>query len=241
MHAIALTGLKFSGKGTTAKVAAEEFGYRVYRTRDQILADAADYGITKPSKDISIPEMQFIGNEGRKRGGNGYWAERLYESAQARGVEWFMMDGVRHVAEIDALARKTRATGSSFAVIGVEAWFMTRLGRVPLRNDEGDAQLRDVGDVDGTEALRRAVEKFSRMDDRDRGIGEPWHGQQVDACMAYARGAADTTAEYGYCDMDGGNCHGYLLRNDSTLEDYTASVRHALTEFAAIVAHVPQV
>jgi dephospho-CoA kinase len=222
---IALTGLKFAGKGTFASIAASEFGCSVYRTRDQILVDAPDYGILKPRAEISIAEMQRIGNEGRAKGGNGYWADRLFESARRQGVRRFIMDGVRHPDEIESLYGCAEDLDWAFATVAVEAPTLTRFLRVGGRNDEGDAQLRAVNEEDPVEELRRRFAKFLAMDDRDRGIGEPWHGQQVDACMAEARYDADR-----YRQEPTPSCIGFVLRNDGALDAFQTAARAALAE-----------
>jgi dephospho-CoA kinase len=205
---IALVGLKFSGKGTLAAYLAKHFGFTIFRTRDCILADAGDYGIVKPREEVSIPEMQFIGNAGREKGGNGYWALRQYEKACAQGVERFLMDGVRHPDEIKVLREvAVRTPGTIFVAIGIEASFMNRFARLAGRNDEGDAKLRDAD-------FRLAVAKFSAMDDRDRGIGEPWHGQQVDATLSVVRHMAQQMNPR----QPGGM--GRVYGNNGTLDDY---------------------
>ncbi len=221
MIIIALTGLKFAGKGTFASIAAAEFGYEVFRTRDQILADAADYGIIKPRSEISIKEMQTIGNSGRAKGGSGYWAERLFDAAQRRGVSRFIMDGVRHPTEIHTLLVRATGSGGRFACVGVEAPTFMRFGRTAGRNEEGDADMRDI-------------EAFLTMDDADRGIGQPWSGQQVDACMSAARALADRTPAIIDEGLWGNRAmtreQGYILRNDKTLESYQDAARNVLAQ-----------
>jgi dephospho-CoA kinase len=217
---VALTGQKFAGKGTFAGIAAKEHGFSVYRTRDQILADAAEYGIVKPRAEISIAEMQMIGNAGRAKGGNGYWAERLFDAARTRGARRFLMDGVRHPDEITALAGKAKASGGIFFVIAVEASAYVRFGRTSGRDDEGDAAMRDI-------------KAFLDMDDADRGIGQPWSGQQVDACMAYARELAARQPYIATVEDMANDCpwprnNAFVLRNEGSLEHYQGDIRHRL-------------
>lgn len=226
---IALTGLKFAGKGTFAEIAAKEFGYGVRRTRHQIMADAAYYGFTKPPAELTIAEMQEIGNAGRVKGGNGYWAKRLYEKAASEGVTRFIMDGVRHPDEGEALLEAVSEHGGLHAEVAIEASFETRFGRMLSRNEEGDAQLRQAAADDPVERLRKQVAAFSAMDDRDRGIGEPWHGQQVDACIAEVRHMAYITSAY----RDSADMPiyvAYVLNNDGSKDAFEDAVRACLRD-----------
>lgn len=158
---ISLSGLKAAGKDELCKRLAAS-GYQTLRLSDPIRAEAVRRGFVQ----YTTEQLQDIGDEGRRLGGAGHWASKALELAKERGHRRLIINGVRNPGEIEALRREA---GSRCTLVGVVAPIMIRYGRA-----SGRGQVED----------RYDLEKFVLMDDRDRGIGQPPDGQQVDACIA---------------------------------------------------------
>lgn len=155
---VGVTGYKAAGKDVFCEL-LEERGFKVYRLSDPIRLEAERRGIPQPT----VAQLQDIGNEGRRSGGPGYWAERLLEMAREGGYRLVAVNGIRNPGEIVAL-RSER-----LELVGVVAPIMDRAARFLNRERVGDPPT---------------LEGFLRADDRDRGVGEPPDGQQVDRCLA---------------------------------------------------------
>lgn len=155
---VGVTGYKAAGKDVFCEL-LEERGFKVYRLSDPIRVEAARRGIAQPT----VAQLQDIGNDGRRKGGPGYWAERLLDMARDGGYRLVAVNGIRNPGEIDALRRE------HFELVGVVAPIMDRAARAMNRERIGDPMT---------------LEEFLRADDRDRGVGEPPDGQQVERCLA---------------------------------------------------------
>lgn len=158
---ISLSGLKAAGKDELCKRLAAQ-GYASLRLSDPIRAEAVRRGFAQ----YTTAQLQDIGDEGRRLGGPGFWAAKAIELAKERGLAKVIINGVRNPGEIEAL--RTAAEGRC-TLVGVVAPLLVRFGRVA-----GRGQVED----------RYKLEEFVAMDDRDRGIGSPPDGQQVDRCLA---------------------------------------------------------
>lgn len=160
--ALGVVGYKAAGKDTVCDLLKKR-GFGVFRTSDAIRADLAAMGNTSPT----TPELIAKGNEGRASSGDyGYWMRRLAEMARSSGADRVVFNGIRHPEEVDALEE---IYGERFAMIGIVAPASERARRFMSRGQAGDP----------TE-----FEAFLRIDDTDRGVGEPYHGQQVDRALA---------------------------------------------------------
>lgn len=155
---IGVTGLKAAGKDVFCERLALH-GFWALRLSDPIRIEAANRGIKEPT----VAQLQDIGNEGRSKGGPGYWVERLLDMARERGHALVAVNGIRNPGEIEVLRKE------NFVLIGVVAPIMTRAARFLNRERMGDPPT---------------LEGFLQADDRDRGVGEPPDGQQVDRCLA---------------------------------------------------------
>ncbi|HSD12620.1 MAG TPA: hypothetical protein VLC10_03610, partial [Patescibacteria group bacterium] len=143
--------------------------------------------------------LMDIGDEGRRTGGAGHWAAMALELAKERGMRKLVINGVRNPGEVQALQR---GAGYRCTLVGIVAPVSVRYGRAA-----GRGQVEDKYDL----------QKFLEMDDRDRGIGQPEDGQQVDRCLALVP-------------------HANVYNNAGTLEDYHAwidALRVRLEEAAA--------
>jgi dephospho-CoA kinase len=159
---IGITGLKAGGKDELSRV-LREYGYNVRRVSDAVRDECAKRGIDNPS----IEQLMEVGNWGREHSGdNGYWAGRLLEMLSMDGNPHVAINGIRNPGEIETLRR---LAGPAFVLVGITAPTWIRYKRAMKRKQGGDHD---------------ELEGFLRMDDRDRGIGEPPEGQQVDRCLA---------------------------------------------------------
>lgn len=181
VRVIALVGHKAAGKDELCRRLAEA-GYGSLRLSDPIRAEAERRGF----KNYTVQQLMDIGNEGRAKGGPGYWATKALELAAERGIVKLVVNGVRNPGEVESLSRGSPRGG--FSLAGVTAPILVRFARVSKRG-----QVED----------RAELEQFLVMDDRDRGVGEPSDGQQVDRCMAMVP-------------------HGNVYNNAGTLEEYHA-------------------
>ncbi|MEA3249168.1 MAG: hypothetical protein U9Q03_02320 [Patescibacteria group bacterium] len=157
---IGVTGLLAAGKDVLTDRLIE-LGFGVKRTSDPIRTVAADRDIAEPTRE----QLQDIGNWGRTQG-LGFWALEAARLLSKEGHTRVAINGLRHSGEVEALRKEF---GDRFVLVGIEAPTMVRFRRVAGRNRTGDSM-----DIEG----------FLKMDDRDRGIGEPWDGQRVDLAMA---------------------------------------------------------
>jgi len=180
---IGVTGLLAAGKDVLTD-RLQELGFGVRRTSDPIRQAAASLGIEHPTRE----QLQDLGNRGRKMGGLGNWALKAAEMLAADGYDRVAINGLRHSGEVEALRQRY---GERFVLVGIEAPTWLRFQRIIGRNRTGDSL-----DIEG----------FLKMDDRDRGIGEPWDGQRVDLAMACV------PQENRFC-------------NDGTLEAYHAWIQ----------------
>jgi dephospho-CoA kinase len=158
---VAVIGLKGAGKDVLCQRLAEK-GFATYRFSDPIRAEAVRRGIP----DYTVAQLQDIGDEGRRAGGTGHWARKLLELARENGHRTITVNGSRNPGEIEALRAEA---GNRCVLVGIVAPWHIRFARIAKRG-----QIED----------RAELESFLAMDDRDRGIGQPPEGQQVDRCLA---------------------------------------------------------
>lgn len=197
-----LTGLKAGGKDTFADYMRDNHGFRVLRVSDAVRAEAREQdGLDDPTTD----QLQDVGNRGRERGGDGYWAKRLLKMAEEEGVGMLVVNGIRHPEEFDELLRYASAhSHTEFYGVAVTAPTWARYKRLTSR-----------GKVDDDYIV--SPEDFLKMDDRDRGVGEPAGGQQVDACVGWVRFAGFGVRFRVHA--AGGGC--FVCHNNGTLEQFT--------------------
>jgi dephospho-CoA kinase len=169
---IGLTGEKGAGKGTIAKRLTERYGFRAYRTRDAIIKECMFRGIVEPT----VATLQTVANEIRLSSGDTCcWMRRLLKQAGQDGVDRVILDGIRHPGEITGLQDEL---GSRFTIVGITAPVEIRMARYLSRGDVGDALT-----AGGTMTADEARQRFIEMDQRDKGVGEPAHGQQSAAAL----------------------------------------------------------
>ncbi|KPJ85703.1 hypothetical protein AMJ57_02030 [Parcubacteria bacterium SG8_24] len=158
---LGLTGLKAAGKDELGRYLADR-GFVMKRCSDAIREEARRRGLEDPT----VEQLQDIGDEGRQRFGEGSWAVELLKMFRQEGVRKAIINGIRNPGEIRALQRHL---GDRFVLLGVVAPIGTRAQRFLKRGQAGDPS---------------EMASFLQVDDRDRGIGQPPDGQQVDRCLA---------------------------------------------------------
>ena len=159
---VGITGLKAAGKDEISRYLTE-LGFANRSCGDEIRAQLKRDGIATPTVDQQIE----LGNRGRLDNDDlGYWAKRVAATLRTMGSELCCVNGLRHPAEHDALKAEF---GDRFVLIGVVAPTAVRASRLLSRGRPGDP---------------KTIEEFLALDDKDRGIGQPWHGQQVDRTLA---------------------------------------------------------
>ena len=184
---LGLTGTICSGKSEIASYLKEK-GFKYLTLSDLIREEAK-----KRNMPIEREILQDIGNELRKEQGNGYWAGIAKERIDPK-QKW-VIDGIRNTGEIDEL-RKLQ----NFFLIGVDAPREVRIIRIEKRKRVIDGRIYSDPD---------SKEEFKKVESRDRGLGEPEHGQQVLNCLKKAD---------------------FLVMNDTTISKLQEKIEEILTK-----------
>jgi len=191
---VGLVGLKASGKDVCSGILANH-GCAEWRISDPIRAEAAR---RNGSTAYTMSQLMDIGNEFRAKGGPGYPAQLMLEMAHAKGDRKVVVNGLRNPGEIWKLRE---IVGHRLYLIGITAPIMVRFARASARHQPEDPLT---------------LEQFLQNDDRDRGIGEPPHGQHVDRTLAMV---AEVDPEAIYC-------------NQGTLADYHNWINAFVTRYS---------
>ena len=158
---IGLTGKNAAGKGELAKHLQSK-GFVYFSLSDALREEATKRGLGH-SRDILIN----LGNELRKKFGNGILAKKINEKInkeQAAGKKNFVVDSIRNPGEIQEL-RKNKG----FLLVGVVTDEKIRFQRLLKRRRIGDAAT---------------FEEFKRQEDREN--NDEASGQQLDKCLELA-------------------------------------------------------
>src|SRR3989339_1464838 len=196
---IGLTGTMGSGKGELVKL-LQQRGYTYTSLSDAVRAEATRRGLEHTRE-----HLQNTGNQLREEGGAGILGKKIRETIEAEiarrsasedggglahrspanaGRRW-VIDGIRNPVEWEELKKLP-----GFHMLGVTASPETIVERVQKRNREGSPLSRE-------EVLAKLK--------RERGIGEPPEGQQVQRCLDHAD---------------------YLIVNEGTLQDLETKLKH---------------
>ena len=162
MKVVGLTGTLGSGKNTV-----KHFILRKFNCYHVTLSDIIRAEIEKKRGMLNRLTLQDIGNNMRKKYGNHILALLAIEYLP-RDKEMIIVDGIRNPGEAEYLKKKF---GGDFKLIAIDAQTETRFERIKRRNDSKDPTT---------------LEEFIELDKRDKGDGEPAHGQQVAACIRMA-------------------------------------------------------
>jgi len=162
MKVVGLTGTMGSGKQTVMNIMLKKVSaYHV------TLSDVIRGEIEKKHGYLNRTTLQDMGNEMRQKYGSHILALLAVEYLP-RDKEMIIVDGLRHPHEVEYLKQKF---GSAFHMIAVDAPLEVRFERVQKRADMKDP---------------RALDSFKEADKRDKGEGEPPHGQHVAECVKMA-------------------------------------------------------
>jgi dephospho-CoA kinase len=159
---IAVIGYKAAGKDTLCEYLVSKHGFVMERTSDHIREEAKKRGISAPT----TKDLQDVGDSLRKESTDpGCWMRRMIEHAGSVKAKKVLMNGIRNPAEIPVLQE---LAGEALILVGVVATTVVRAKRFMAKFPK-DAPTLDY---------------FLLMDDRDRGVGQPSYGQQVDRTLA---------------------------------------------------------
>ena len=155
---IGLTGKNAAGKGELAKHIQSK-GFAYFSLSDALREEATKRGLGH-SRDTLIN----LGNEMRKKFGNGILAKRISEKIKKSAKKDFVIDSIRNPGEIKEL-RKNKG----FLLIGVVTGQKIRFQRLLKRRRIGDAAT---------------FEEFRKQEDREN--NDEASGQQLDKCLELA-------------------------------------------------------
>lgn len=130
--------------------------------------------------------LQDMGNNLREKFGDDILVKRTEELFDG-SEEKIVIDGIRNAGEIAHLRKKYNTI-----IIGVDA---------PSKKRREFSRKRSA------DADPKTGEEFERVEQRDRGIGENSHGQQVKICLALSD---------------------IVIKNDSTEEEFIKKIREML-------------
>lgn len=160
---LGIVGTLASGRSLLAEHLARVHGFVHLSLSTQLYAEARQRG-RRPT----LAAMQELGNALRHANGSSVLADRLRGDIQElQRVSNLVITGIKNVAEVEALKR-----WSNFRLIAVDAPVERRYGWYLDANRLTEPDLSPAA--------------FAEFDRRDRGVGEPPWGQQVDACMRLA-------------------------------------------------------
>lgn len=162
MKVIGITGTMGSGKNTVKKILLSKFN-----TYHVTLSDVIRGEVERKKGSLTREKMQNMGNEMREKYGDHILAKLAIEYLP-RDKEMIVVDGLRSPGEVEYLKHEF---GNNFVLLAVDAPMETRFERVQKRNDQKDP---------------KTMEEFKEADNRDRGQGEPTHGQRVKDCVQMA-------------------------------------------------------
>lgn len=176
---IGLTGYMGSGKGELVKL-LQKRGYTYISLSDAVREEA-----TKQGLDHTREHLQKVGNQLRDTHGAGVLGKKIRETVEREMARRWVIDGIRNPGEWEELRQLP-----DFEMIGVTASPDTIVERITRRNREGTPLSRE--------------EVLAKLN-RERGIGEPPEGQQVQRCLDHSD---------------------FLIVNEGTLEDLNAKLTH---------------
>lgn len=159
---IGLTGSIASGKEVVADFLMEK-GF-VYLSLSNELREIAQ----KKKILLTRENLQDLGNELRKKEGADFLAKRVLYKIKNQQYTKAIIDSIRNPAEIDVFKKSLK----NFSLVSVDAPDKIRFERILLRDRESDP---------------KTFQGFLKMDQRDKGKGEPKDGQQVGECMKKAK------------------------------------------------------
>lgn len=178
---IGIVGPIASGKGIILSLLQQQ-GYEVLSLSDVVREKTKEWGL-----EITRKNLQDVGDRLRKKFGMSILAEMIAPKIQKNPKKKFVIDAIRNPAEVKFFKNQFGAF-----VIGVTAPAEKRFELMRARNKPYDPTT---------------WEEFQKAEERDRGVGQEEHGQQVEKCLAMA----DVT-----------------LENNGTLEEFMQKIEEIL-------------
>lgn len=182
LKVVGVVGPIASGKDTVLKE-LEKRGFKAFFLGERTREEADRRGLPH---DRSI--LQDMGNDLREKFGDDILVKRTEELLNGLGKK-IVIDGIRNAGEIAYLRKKYDAI-----IIGVDASVKRRRRLSNKRKGDADPKTE---------------EEFERVEQRDRGIGENSHGQQVDACLALSD---------------------IVIKNNGIIQEFKKKIRKALNQ-----------
>jgi dephospho-CoA kinase len=132
MKILAFTGMPFSGKTEAVKI-AKEMNIPIIRMGDMIWEEVKNRKMELNDKNVGN-----IASKMREEHGKDIWARRTFEKIKSvENLNFFVIDGIRNVEEIDLFKRYLKG---NFVVVAVKASDETRQKRALTRNREDDSK-----------------------------------------------------------------------------------------------------
>ena len=154
---IALTGYMGSGKGVISDILKER-GFKYISLSDMVRAQA-----TKQDLEHTRENLQNVGNKLREEHGAGVLGKKVREEVEKEPETNWVIDGIRNPACIKELKQLPNVQ-----IVGISADDEILVSRI---------QNRKRGGIEITK------EDILKKLEREKGIGEPPEGQQVQKCL----------------------------------------------------------
>ncbi|MBI4091790.1 MAG: AAA family ATPase [Candidatus Levybacteria bacterium] len=180
---VGIVGPIASGKDTVLEE-LEKLGFKAFFLGERTREEADRRGLPH---DRSV--LQDMGNDLREKFGDDILVKRTEELFDG-SEEKIVIDGIRNAGEVAYLRKKYNTI-----IIGVDA---------PSKKRREFSRKRSA------DADPKTGEEFKRVEQRDRGIGENSHGQQVEECLRESD---------------------IVIENSSTEKDFIKKIKRTLIRF----------
>lgn len=149
------------GKGILVDYLTKKLGFISFSLSSILHSELRKKGI----KEFTRKTLQDMGDELRKKEGDGVLAKKAIEILKKNGDKHVVIEGIRNPGEIEFLKKNP-----AFILIGVKANRKLRYKRLLQRSKPWDP---------------KTWSDFVKVDRRDLGVGQNKSGQQVGKCLAY--------------------------------------------------------
>lgn len=184
LKVVGIVGPIASGKDTVLEELAK-IGFKAFFLGERTREEADRRGLPHDRS-----TLQDMGNNLREKFGNEILVKRTEELFDG-SEDKIVINGVRNPSEIAYLRKKYNAK-----IIGVNALIKKRIAFSKKRKGDADP---------------KTPEEFLKAEQRDRGIGETYHGQQVETCLTLSD---------------------IVIDNNSTKEEFIKKIKKSLKKFS---------
>ncbi len=157
---IGIVGPIASGKGVLISL-LQKRGYDIVSLSNIVRERTSEWGLP-----ITRENLQNVGDSLRHKFGSAILAELIAPLIKKNPESLCVVDSIRNPAEVAYLKKQFDAT-----IIGIVASPKKRFELMQIRGRDYDP---------------KTWEEFVKAEERDRGIGQENHGQQVEACLRMA-------------------------------------------------------